>query len=119
MMDAGSCMSMAALPGWANVGLEDARAILDNCSVAVHFVDANGTIIYANKAELDCLGTSSSESRPPPQKTNNMLFYNHRGQATRWRSTWVATSPTSTLVARPSTTYLIVLSGRRPCSTTR
>lgn len=64
MMDAGS-ISAAALPGWANVGLEDARAILDNCSVAVHFVDANGTIIYANKAELDCLGTSSSLSRPP------------------------------------------------------
>ncbi|ELR13520.1 ATPase/histidine kinase/DNA gyrase B/HSP90 domain containing protein [Acanthamoeba castellanii str. Neff] len=60
MMDAGS-ISAAALPGWANVGLEDARAILDNCSVAVHFVDANGTIIYANKAELDCLGYTAEE----------------------------------------------------------
>jgi nitrogen-specific signal transduction histidine kinase len=63
-MDAGSCISVAALPGWANLGLEDARAILDNCSVAVHFVDANGTIIYANKAELDCLGTSSRADHP-------------------------------------------------------
>jgi hypothetical protein len=53
--------ALAALPCWANKGLEDARAILDNCSIAVHFVDAEGVIIYANKAELECLG-----SAPPP-----------------------------------------------------
>jgi PAS domain S-box-containing protein len=43
------------------MGLEDARAILDNCSIAVHFVDAEGIIIYANKAELECLGYTAEE----------------------------------------------------------
>jgi PAS domain S-box-containing protein len=51
----------AAMQGWANIGLEDARAILDNCSLAVHFVDAEGTIIYANRAELECLGYTAEE----------------------------------------------------------
>jgi PAS domain S-box-containing protein len=51
----------AAMQGWANIGIEDARAILDNCSLAVHFVDSEGTIIYANRAELECMGYTAEE----------------------------------------------------------
>jgi nitrogen-specific signal transduction histidine kinase len=69
-----SCVSaeaaLAAMPEWDKMEVEDAQAILENCSLAVHFVDSEGTIIYANKAELECLGTSCWGSSSPPLRSS-------------------------------------------------
>lgn len=40
---------------------EKLEKFLDNASVGIHLVDATGTIIYANKAELDLLGYTAEE----------------------------------------------------------
>ncbi len=40
---------------------QDLRDFVDNAVVGLHWVDGNGTILWANQAELDLLGYASSE----------------------------------------------------------
>ena len=42
-------------------GHEQLKDFLDNASVSIHWVDENGIIVYANKAELDLLGYTAEE----------------------------------------------------------
>ncbi len=42
-------------------GYERLEDFLDNASVGIHLVGNDGTIIYANKTELELLGFSSEE----------------------------------------------------------
>lgn len=42
-------------------GHEQLEDFLDNASVGIHLVDENGTIVYANKAELNLLGYTADE----------------------------------------------------------
>ena len=44
-----------------NTGHEQLKDFLDNASVSIHWVDENGIIVYANKAELDLLGYTAEE----------------------------------------------------------
>lgn len=41
--------------------VEDWHDVLDNASLGVHLVDANGKILWANKLELELLGYTREE----------------------------------------------------------
>jgi PAS domain S-box-containing protein len=49
-------------PGAAfNKGHEELEEFLNNATVGIHWVDESGTIVYANKAELELLGYTADE----------------------------------------------------------
>ncbi len=52
----------------SGAGRENLESFLQNAPVGIHMVDANGTILFANKAELDLFGYKKEEYIGQPIK---------------------------------------------------